>query len=200
MPQILLKPRPFLTDMVMVKFERKSALTLPSRVVLLVALYFLGGLLGKQGSFMSGSVALVWPPSGIALAAILLFGYRFWPGVALGAVLFSFSNGMPIGFFTFGTAVGNTVGAVVCAFLIHGFLRSEMSLERTRDVTAYIALACLLGTTVNAAFNVVGLAYSGGVSWDSLFLTVLEWWVPNALAGLVVTPLSIGWARPSSVQ
>jgi len=200
MPQILLKPRPFLTDMVMVKFERKSALTLPSRVVLLVALYFLGGLLGKQGSFMSGSVALVWPPSGIALAAILLFGYRFWPGVALGAVLFSFSNGMPIGFFTFGTAVGNTVGAVVCAFLIHGFLRSEMSLERTRDVTAYIVLACLLGTTVNAAFNVVGLAYSGGVSWDSLFLTVLEWWVPNALAGLVVTPLIIAWARPSSVQ
>ena len=62
---------------------RLSTLT---RVVILTAIYFLGGLLGKESSFMSGTVALVWPPAGIALAAILLFGYRFWPGVALGAV------------------------------------------------------------------------------------------------------------------
>ncbi len=73
-------------------------LTTFTRVVLLIALYFLGGhWAGKESSFLSGSVALVWPPAGIALAAILLFGYRFWPGVALGAVLFSFMNGMPLG-------------------------------------------------------------------------------------------------------
>src|SRR5271166_1748406 len=83
-----------------------------TRVVILIALYFLGGLLGKEASFLSGSVALVWPPAGIALAAILLFGYRFWPGVALGAVLFSLMNGVPFGFFTLGTAIGNTLGAI----------------------------------------------------------------------------------------
>jgi PAS domain S-box-containing protein len=106
---------------------------------------------------------------------------------------------MPLGFFTFGTAVGNTVGALVCVFLIQAFVRSDFSLERTRDVTVYIVLACLLGTTVNAGFNVVGLAYSGNVNWDGIFLTILEWWVPNALAGLVVTPLIVAWSRPSSV-
>src|SRR5436189_4691960 len=94
---------------------RLSTLT---RVVILTAIYFVGGLLGKEASFQSGNVALVWPPAGIAMAAILLFGYRFWPGVALGAVLFSFMHGMPLGFFTFGTAVGNTLGAIVCAFLL----------------------------------------------------------------------------------
>ena len=99
------------------------SLTTLSRVVILIALYFLGGLLGKQASFFSGSVALVWPPAGIALAAILLFGYRFWPGVALGAVLFSFMNGMPLGFFTLGTAIGNTMGAIVCAFLLRKFIQ-----------------------------------------------------------------------------
>ncbi len=175
-------------------------LTTFTRVVVLIALYFVGGLIGKETTFLSGSVALVWPPAGIALAAILLFGYRFWPGVALGAVLFSFMNGMPFGFFTLGTAIGNTMGAVVCAFLLKKIIAFDNAMERIRDVTGYIGLACFLGTTVNAAFNVVSLAYSGAVAWDNLFPTTLVWWVPNALAGLVVAPFIITWATPSAIR
>jgi PAS domain S-box-containing protein len=187
------------------KLENKKSksgpgLTTLTRVVILIALYFLGGLLGKQASFLSGSVALVWPPAGIALAAILLFGYRFWPGVALGAVLFSFMNGMPLGFFTFGTALGNTMGAIVCTFLLRRIINFDNALERTRDVAGYIGLACFLGTSVNAAFNVVSLVYAGTVSWADLFPTILQWWVPNALAGLVVAPFLITWATPSALR
>ncbi|HEX3855694.1 MAG TPA: MASE1 domain-containing protein [Verrucomicrobiae bacterium] len=184
----------------MAEWIQNKKLTTFTRVVLLIALYFVGGLVGKETTFLSGSVALVWPPAGIALAAILLFGYRFWPGVALGAVLFSFMNGMPFGFFTLGTAVGNTMGAVVCAYLLKKFISFDNAMERTRDVTGYIGLACFLGTTVNAAFNVVSLAYSGAVKWDDLFSTILVWWVPNALAGLVVAPFIITWATPSATR
>lgn len=130
----------------MAKPLRNKRLTTFTRLVLLIALYFIGGLIGKQTTFLSGSVALVWPPAGIALAAILLFGYRFWPGVALGAVLFSFMNGMPFGFFTLGTAVGNTMGAIVCAFLLKKIISFDNAMERTRDVTGYIGLACFLGS------------------------------------------------------
>jgi PAS domain S-box-containing protein len=175
-------------------------LTTFTRVVVLIALYFIGGLVGKETAFLSGSVALVWPPAGIALAAILLFGYRFWPGVASGAILFSFMNGMPLGFFTLGTAIGNTMGAIVCAFLLKRIITFDNAMERIRDVTGYIGLACFLGTTVNAAFNVVSLAYSGEVAWDNLFSTILVWWVPNALAGLVVAPFIITWATPSAIR
>jgi PAS domain S-box-containing protein len=182
------------------KRNSNSNLTTLTRVVILVALYFLGGLLGKQASFLSGSITLVWPPAGIALAAILLFGYRFWPGVAVGAVLFSFMNGLPLGFFTFGTALGNTMGAIVCTFLLRRIISFDNAMERTRDVAGYIGLACFLGTTVNAAFNVVSLAYAGTVSWPDLFSTILEWWVPNALAGLVVAPFLITWATPSALR
>jgi len=184
----------------MIKPSRKRNLTTFTRVVVLIALYFVGGLLGKETSFLSGSVSLVWPPAGIALAAILLFGYRFWPGVALGAILFSFMNGTPFGFFTLGTAIGNTMGAIVCAYLLKKFIAFDNAMERTRDVTGYIGLACFLGTTVNAAFNVVSLAYSGAVKWDDLFPTTLVWWVPNALAGLVVAPFLITWATPSATR
>jgi PAS domain S-box-containing protein len=184
----------------MVQWIQNQRLTTFTRVVLLIALYFIGGLIGKTTTFLSGSVALVWPPAGIALAAILLFGYRFWPGVALGAVLFSFMNGMPFGFFTLGTAIGNTMGAIVCAFLLKRIIAFNNAMERTQDVTGYIGLACFLGTTVNAAFNVVSLAYSGEVAWDNLFPTTLVWWVPNALAGLVVAPFIITWATPSAIR
>jgi PAS domain S-box-containing protein len=169
------------------ELKSSPSLTTLTRVVILVALYFLGGLLGKQASFLSGSIALVWPPAGIALAAILLFGYRFWPGVALG-------------FFTLGTALGNTMGAIVCAFLLKRIIRFDNAMERTRDVAGYIGLACFLGTTVNAAFNVVSLVYAGTVPWSALFPTILEWWVPNALAGLVVAPFLITWATPSALR
>ena len=175
-------------------------LTTFTRVVLLIALYFLGGLLGKETSFLSGTIALVWPPAGIALAAILLFGYRFWPGVALGAVLFSFMNGTPIGFFTLGTAIGNTMGAVVCVFLLKRFVAFENSMERIWDVIGYVGLACFLGTTVNALFCVVSLAYAGSVTWDNLLAATLVWWVPNALAGLVVAPFIIAWATPPTLN
>ena len=186
--------------MSLAKRIQNKNLTAFTRVVVLIALYFVGGLIGKESSFFSGSVALVWPPAGIALAAILLFGYRFWPGVALGAVLFSLTDGTPLGFFTLGTAVGNTMGAVVCAYLLKKFISFDNAMERTRDVTGYIGLACFLGTTVNAAFNVVSLAYGGAVKWDELFTTTLVWWVPNALAGLVVAPFIITWATPSALR
>ena len=182
------------------KPNSRPSLTTLTRVVILIALYFLGGLLGKQASFLSGSVALVWPPAGIALAAILLFGYRFWPGVAVGAVLFSFMNGLPLGFFTFGTALGNTMGAIVCTFLLRRIINFDNALERTRDVAGYIGLACFLGTSVNAAFNVVSLVYAGTVSWSDLFPSIVAWWVPNALAGLVVAPFLITWATPSAFR
>src|SRR5271170_1129845 len=184
----------------MTKWMQNQKLTPFTRVVILIALYFVGGLVGKETSFLSGSVALVWPPAGIALAAILLFGYRFWPGVALGALLFAFMNGTPFGFFTLGTAVGNTMGAIVCAYLLKKIINFDNAMERTRDVTGFIGLACFLGTTVNAAFNVVGLAYSGAVSWDDLFSKTLVWWVPNALAGLVVAPFLMAWAMPSTIR
>ena len=73
-----------LENLTLANLKPKSppSLTTLTRVVILIALYFLGGLFGKQASFLSGSVALVWPPAGIALAAILLFGTgsgRAWP-------------------------------------------------------------------------------------------------------------------------
>ena len=168
--------------------------------MILTAFYFVGGMLGKWALFMSGNVSLVWPPAGIALAAVLLFGYRFWPGVAIGAILFSLLSGKPLGFFTFSTAIGNTVGAVTCGYLLKRFINFDNAMERVRDVAGFILLACGIGTTINAAFNVVGLCYAGQVAWNEMFANVVYWWVPNSLGTLVVAPLILAWGTPSSIR
>jgi two-component system cell cycle sensor histidine kinase/response regulator CckA len=179
--------------------KNAASLSLVTQSVLLTAVYFLGGLLGHAGSFMSGEVALIWPPAGIAVAAILLFGYRFWPGVAAGALLFSTISGKPLGFFTVATAVGNTISAITCAHLL-GIAGFRNSISRLRDATAFILLAAAIGTAINAAFNVVGLCYSNLLSWNDMFPALLDWWVPNALGTLLVAPLLLAWASPSRIQ
>ncbi len=177
-----------------------SGLSFFTRVVILVAFYFIGGLLGHEATFKSGGVALVWPPFGIALAALLLWGYRFWPGVALGALLFTFWNGNSFGFAAWGTAVGNTIGAVVCVFLLERFIQFRASLQRVRDVAGFIPVALFCGSVVSAVFTSVSLCYSGAVLWENLFLNVIQWWIPNALAGLVITPFILTWGSSSAIR
>jgi two-component system cell cycle sensor histidine kinase/response regulator CckA len=172
---------------------KKAGLSTATRIVILIAFYVVGGLVGKQASFLSGSIELVWPPFGIALATILLFGYRYWPGVALGSVLFGLTSGNSFGIFTIGNAIGDTIGAVTCAYLLERFLKFHRDLSRVRDVAGLVGLASLLGTTVTAAFSVVSRCVSGAESWDNLAGKLLEWWVPNAMAGLIVTPLILAW-------
>ncbi len=179
---------------------KSTRLSTPVGALLLAALYVVSGVLGYRSSFMRGEVALVWPPAGIALAAILLFGYRMWWGVALGAWMFTLMNGTPFGFFTVATAVGNTVGAIVCAYLLERFVRFQNSMERLNHAAGFVLFACLLGTTVNAIFNVVGLGYSGRLPWDQLFSNAMIWWVPNAMGALVVTPIILAWSSPISLR
>jgi hypothetical protein len=168
--------------------------------MLLAAAYLIGGMLGNASSFMKGEISLVWPPAGIALAAVLLFGYRIWWGVAVGALVFTFTRGSPFGFFTVATAIGNTVGAVLCAYLLERFVQFENAMERVKHAAGFILFACVLGTTVNALFNVIGLCYSGKLPWDDLFSDAVIWWVPNAMGVLVVTPIILAWLSPGTLR
>ena len=170
-----------------------------TRTALVAGFYFIGGWIGHMSQFPSG-VDFVAPAAGIALAAILLNGPGFWPAVVLGSFFFSLLTRpiTPVVILT--TMVANTMGAIVCSYLLERFVKFSNSMERVRDVAGFVGLACLLGTIVNAAFDVVGLCYTGLLPWDDLFFTLLQWWVPNAMAVLIVTPVVITWASPSFIR
>ncbi|MEP6664166.1 MAG: PAS domain S-box protein, partial [Verrucomicrobiota bacterium] len=159
-----------------------------------MAVYFLSGLLGMKLAFNSGNTVFFWPATGIALAAVLLLGYRVWPVVTLGTLLFSFWNGNHTLFFIIGNTVGNTVGAVVGTFLLERLIRFHSSMDRVRDVVGFVVLGCGISTSVNALFIMASLSAGPEMEWADLFPKFLNWWVPNALATLIITPLILTWS------
>jgi integral membrane sensor domain MASE1 len=124
--------------------------------------YFGAAKVGLALAYAHGQVTAVWPPSGIALAAAFLWGYRVWPGVMLGAFLANLSTGAPL-LGDLGIAVGNTTEALVGAALLRcsGF---RPSLARVRDVVSLAVLAAGLSTMISATVGTASLWFGGGIS------------------------------------
>ncbi|HEY0305287.1 MAG TPA: MASE1 domain-containing protein [Longimicrobiales bacterium] len=159
-------------------------------LILLAALYTAAGRLGLQLGAVSGFATLVWAPSGIALAALLRFGLRLWPGVTLGALVVNLWTGAPL-LAALGIALGNTLEPVLATLLLHrlGF----RALTRVRDVVLLFAVGALLSTTVSATIGTVSLAFAGVVSAGQFGITWLSWWLGDAIADVIVTPLLLTW-------
>src|SRR6266850_2406738 len=138
---------------------------------------------------------LVWPPTGISLAALFLFGDALWPAVALGAFAVNIAAGAPLPV-ACGIATGNTLEALAGANLLR-LARFQPGLERVRDVLALVLLAALLSTLVSALIG-VGSLWAGGVVHGSEALAATQaWWIGDALGNLVIAPALFVWtARP----
>ena len=91
--------------------------TYAAKVAVLAGVYYGAAKLGLNLAFASPSVTAIWAPTGISLAAILLWGYRVWPGVALGALLANAWTGVPF-YAVLGITVGNTLEALGGAYLL----------------------------------------------------------------------------------
>ena len=161
-------------------------------VALLAVTYAVAGRLGFTASVVHPVVSSVWPPSGIALAALLMFGRRFWPGIAVGAFLVNVTAGIaPLG--AVGIAVGNTLEAVVAAWIVISFAGIGVTLERRRDVFA-LGLAALIAPIVSATIGISVLAmlsssrFPSGTAW-------LAWASGDAIGILLMTPLILAWSR-----
>jgi len=150
--------------------------------------------LGLALDAVSGFASLVWPPTGIALAALLLFGFRLWPGVALGAFVANLSAGAPIGVAT-GIATGNTLEAVIGAYALLRF-DFKPALASVRDVIALIVAAALVSTLVSATVGSTSLLLGGLVQAHEYWVTWRAWWLGDVMGALVVAPLLMTWRAP----
>jgi PAS domain S-box-containing protein len=163
------------------------------RVALLAASYVLAGRLGFTASAIHPVVSSAWPPSGVALAALLLMGTRFWPGIALGAFIVNLTGGIaPLA--ATGIAVGNTLEALVAARLLTSFAGFRLPLERLRDVFALVVLGAIASTPVSATIGVTVLSLSGGAAGIPFGTIWLAWFLGDAIGILLVTPLILTWA------
>jgi signal transduction histidine kinase/integral membrane sensor domain MASE1/CheY-like chemotaxis protein len=175
--------------------EPRTRLALAATVVALAAVYFGAAKLGLALAFEAEQVTAVWPPTGIALAAVLRLGYRVWPGVALGAFLANATTVDETLVTACGIAAGNTLEALTGAWLLHR-MEFRNSLERVRDVLRLILFAAVASTMVSATIGVTTLCLTHVHSWAAFRSLWSLWWLGDAAGALLVAPLLLTWADP----
>jgi integral membrane sensor domain MASE1 len=163
---------------------------------LLGVIYVSTAALGLSLDAVSGIATVVWPPTGIALAALTLYGTRFWPGIAVGALLVNLWAGAPA-FAAGGVAVGNTLEALLGAFLLRHVVRFHPALDRLQDVLGLVILAAGLSPLVSATIGVTSSWWGGVIPPGSYGRAWWTWWLGDAMGALIVAPLVFVWsARP----
>ena len=163
------------------------------QIVALTTVYVLAARLGLAMDAVSGFATLVWPPTGIALAALILRGFKLWPGITIGALVANLMTGAPL-LTALGIATGNTLEAVLGAWLLSRLDEFHPRLERLRDVLAFIGFAALLAPIVSATIGVASLYFGGIVSRETIRVTWYAWWLGDAMGALLVAPPLMVWA------
>ena len=161
-------------------------------VVGVAAIYSVAARLSLFLAIPPGNATPVWPPSGIALAAVLLLGYRVLPGIWLGATLanamtkVSLAAAVSIG-------VGNTLEALLEAYLLQRFAGDRNPFHRGRDVFVFGAFAGGLSCAVAATTGVSSLWLGGLLPGTALALNWWTWWLGDLGGMIAITPLLLTW-------
>ncbi|MBN1210402.1 MAG: MASE1 domain-containing protein [Myxococcaceae bacterium] len=167
--------------------------------MLAVGLVYLGAArAGGEFSLLYNSVSSVWPASGVAVAALLLWGMPCWPGIFLGALLANLSFGVPLPACV-GMATGNTLEAVLAVLLLRR-LGFSATLERVQDVVALTGVAAVGATLVAALMGTTSLGLVGVMPWARFAETVFVWWGGDAVGIVVMTPVLLLLRQWRSVQ
>jgi integral membrane sensor domain MASE1 len=163
------------------------ALTLMALTAVYITVAKLGLRLNGVGSFAT----LVWPSTGIAFAALLLFGEQLWPAITLGALTVNLWLGAPplVGA---GIAVGNTLEAVIAVRLLRRY-EFAPAMARISDVVTYVIWAAIFATTISPTVGVLSLYAGGLVGTDRIADTWFAWWLGDAIGALVVAPPLLAW-------
>ncbi len=163
-------------------------------ILIIAGLYFAAAKLGLSLASVHTNVSPVWPPTGIAIAAVLLLGYRVWPGILLGAFLANFLTPVPVAV-SVAIATGNTLEALSAGFLLRS-LDFRNSLDRARDVFKFV-IALLICTMVSATIGTFSLSLGHAAKWVDFGSLWMTWWLGDAVGGLVLAPLLLAWRTRS---
>ena len=172
--------------------------------LLIAILYFGVAGLSLRLALEKTNASPVWPPSGIALAAVLLLGYRVWPGILLGAFFANVvaflanqaASARTIVVVSSAIGLGNTLEAVVAAYLLQRWVGARSPFDRAQDVFRFTA-AALLACCVAASVSATGIALAG-IAPPFVYGTIwLTWWLGDTTGILLVTPLLLTWSDRS---
>lgn len=165
---------------------RVSVARRAARLVAIAVAYYVGARLGLGLSLVGNDVTPLWPPTGVAVAALVVLGRSYWPAVAVAALAVNLpiSANVPAAVVT---AIGNTLAPVVAVTLLQrvGFRRE---LDRQRDAISIVFLGALASMLVSATIGSVTLVVSGAITTSQLAAAWAVWWTGDAMGVLAVAP------------
>ena len=170
-----------------------------ARIILLALVYFAAAKLGLSLAALHSNVTPIWPPTGIAIASLLIFGRRVWPGIFVGALVVNVLTDIPVGS-AVGIAVGNTLEALVAVWLLQSVARWRNSLDSVADVMRFVGCAVILAPMVSATIGNLSLRLGGAVEWATFWPFWLTWWIGDGFGALVVAPFILSWRSPSELK
>src|SRR5947208_3199342 len=159
---------------------------------ILTVVYFIAGKLGLMLASLHASASPVWPAAGIALAALLVLGYRAWPAIFVGAFLVNVTTAGTVAT-SLAIASGNTLEAVCGAWLVNRFAGGTTVFDRPQGVFKF-ALAAVVSTIISPAFGVTSLALAGFAGWANYGPIWLTWWLGDTTGDLLIAPSIILWS------
>jgi signal transduction histidine kinase len=163
-----------------------------AKIGVVAAAYVITARVGLSLDAVGGFATVVWPASGIALAALLLGGYRLWPAVWIGAFATNYLTGASIPTAA-GIAIGNTLEAVAGVSLLNNVPGFRRELARVRDAIALMVLPVLFSTLIAATIGVGTLYIAGRLSTSQLTDAWRTWWLGDAIGDLIAAPFILVW-------
>jgi diguanylate cyclase (GGDEF)-like protein/PAS domain S-box-containing protein len=168
----------------------------PLVLLTLAAIYVLAAKFGFTMAYTADQVTLVWPPTGLSLAALVILGVEAWPGVFLGAFIANVTNHTPT-LVALGIAAGNTLEAVAAASVVRRLVATGHSTNWLRYALGLVVGGALLSTIVSATIGVASLCVGGLQQWAAFRQLWWTWWMGDAASDLLVAPVVLTWsARP----
>ena len=155
-------------------------------------IYFVLAKGGLQLASVNPSATPIWAPTGVALAAVLLGGYRVWPGIVVAAFL---ANAITAGsiYTSVAIAVGNGLEAVIGGWLINRWAEGRDTFVTPTNVAKFTLIA-VLATMISATVGVGALSYGGYADWARLPEIWMTWWLGDLTGALIVAPVLVLWA------
>ena len=175
--------------------------TLPTIGLCLVVavVYFAGAEFGLSLASLHENVTPVWPPTGIAIASLLIFGPRVLPGVFLGALAANLPTSLPVPF-ALGIATGNTLEALVAWFLLHRSKRWRNSFDSVGEVLTFVVYAAVLAPLVSATVGSLSVWFSDPTQTVRFTPLWLTWWMGDGFGALIFSPLILSWSSSRRIN
>jgi len=160
--------------------------------------YLLAARLGLSLASAHTNVSPVWPPTGVAIASLLLFGRSLWPAILLGAFAANLWTGVSIPT-AGGIALGNTLEAVLAVSLLTRGKSFDTSLTSVSDVLRFLLCAVILSPIVGATVGNLSLCLGGAADWNQFGRLWVTWWLGDGFGALLVAPFLLAWSSTSTL-